>query len=539
MQREITVPFHDGFTWARLTEPAEPTGRAPLFVLHGGPGMAHDYVKNLDALAEMTGRTVVHYDQIGCGRSSHHSDAPVEQWVPQFFVDEFHHLRGALGFDEYHVLGQSWGGMLGAEIAVRRPAGLQGLMICNSPASMQLWLEGAARLRSELPAENREALDRHEADGTLDHPDYVEATRVFYERHVCRITPMPQDFVDSEAQMLADPTVYHTMNGPNEFHVVGTRPRLDDHRPPAADRGAHPRRGGGVRRGHARDVGAVRRAHRRRPLPRLRGSQPLHAPRDARRLPRRHRRLPRPPSLPRPERTRPAPTAPAPPEPESGAPMSKSAPEAQQSLESFGYKQELKRSMSTLDLVVYGLVFMVPIAPWAIFGVVYNAASGMVPLVYITGVVAMIFTALAYAQMSKAFPIAGSVFSYVGRGIHPTVGFFAGWAILLDYLLVPTLLYVFAASSMAGIFPDVPQWIWAVAFVIINTVINVLGIGSIKLANRVMLGIQLLFVVIFVVIAMVALSSGAIPGPSSRSPRCGMPRRSTPRSSPPPCRSRS
>ena len=180
--------------------------------------------------------------------------------------------------------------------------------------------------------------------------------------------------------------------------------------------------------------------------------------------------------------------------------MSDTAPGAQQSLESFGYKQELKRSMSPLDLVVYGLVFMVPIAPWAIFGVVYNAASGMVPLVYITGVVAMIFTALAYAQMSKAFPIAGSVFSYVGRGIHPTVGFFAGWAILLDYLLVPTLLYVFAASSRA------------VAFVIVNTVINVLGIGSIKLANRVMLGIQLAFVVIFVVIAMVALSSGTIPG---------------------------
>jgi amino acid transporter len=192
--------------------------------------------------------------------------------------------------------------------------------------------------------------------------------------------------------------------------------------------------------------------------------------------------------------------------------MSHPAPEAQQSLESFGYKQELKRSMSTFDLVVYGLVFMVPIAPWAIFGVVFNAASGMVPLVYLTGVIAMIFTALAYAQMSKAFPIAGSVFSYVGRGLHPTVGFFAGWAILLDYLLVPTLLYVFAASSMAGIFPDVPQWIWAVAFVVINTVINVLGIGSIKIANRVMLAIQLAFVVIFVVIALVALSSGTIPG---------------------------
>jgi L-proline amide hydrolase len=142
--------------------------------------------------------------------------------VPQLFVDEFHNLREALGFDEYHVLGQSWGGMLGAEIAVRRPEGLKSLEICNSPASMELWLAGAARLRAELPAQVREALDRHEADGTLDHPDYVDATRVFYERHVCRVTPMPQDFVDSEQQMLADPTVYFTMNGPNEFHVVGT-----------------------------------------------------------------------------------------------------------------------------------------------------------------------------------------------------------------------------------------------------------------------------------------------------------------------------
>src|SRR5258708_37518290 len=128
-------------------------------------------------------------------------------------------------------------------------------------------------------------------------------------------------------------------------------------------------------------------------------------------------------------------------------------PTGQRSLESFGYTQELNRSVSTVDLVIYGLVFMVPIAPWAIFGTVYNSASGMVPLVYLIGLVAMVFTAMAYAQMAKSFPLAGSVFSYVGRGIAPGVGFFAGWAILLDYLLVPTLLYVLAAESMIGLFP--------------------------------------------------------------------------------------
>ena len=136
----------------------------------------------------------------------------------------------------------------------------------------------------------------------------------------------------------------------------------------------------------------------------------------------------------------------------------------------------------------------------------------MVPLVYLIGLVAMIFTALAYAQMAKSIPLAGSVFSYVGRGINPTFGFFAGWAILLDYLLVPTLLYVFAAESMIGIFPGSARWIWALIFVAINTVVNLLGITSLKLLNRIFLAIEVVFVVIFVIIAVIALNNGTIPG---------------------------
>jgi amino acid transporter len=184
---------------------------------------------------------------------------------------------------------------------------------------------------------------------------------------------------------------------------------------------------------------------------------------------------------------------------------------AQRKLESFGYTQELNRSVSTTDLLVYGLVFMVPIAPWAIFGTVYNSASGMVPLVYVIGLIAMIFTALAYSQMAKSFPLAGSVFSYVGRGIHPSLGFFAGWAILLDYLLVPTLLYVFAAESMIGLFPGTPRWLWAIVFVVVNTVINLAGISMLKFANRVFLAIELVFVVIFVVIAVRAINGQSLP----------------------------
>lgn len=217
------VPFGDLATWVQITTPASAVdGALPLVVLHGGPGMAHDYVRNLAALADETGRTVVHYDQVGCGRSTHRPEAPSDFWTPELFVDEFHNLRERLGITDYHVLGQSWGGMLGAEIAVRRPPGLASLAICNSPASMALWMAAAAELRDQLPAETQRTLAEHEAAGTVTDPAYLAATGEFYARHVCRVTPVPQDFADSEAQMEAEPTVYHTMNGPNEFHVLGT-----------------------------------------------------------------------------------------------------------------------------------------------------------------------------------------------------------------------------------------------------------------------------------------------------------------------------
>ena len=102
----------------------------------------------------------------------------------------------------------------------------------------------------------------------------------------------------------------------------------------------------------------------------------------------------------------------------------------------------------------------------------------MVPLVYLIGLVAMIFTALSYAQMSKAFPIAGSVYSYVGRGLNKHVGFLAGWTILLDYLLVPTLLYVFAAESMAGHLPGrTRSRRGSSLFLVVNTGVNYIGIS--------------------------------------------------------------
>ncbi|GHF48448.1 amino acid transporter [Amycolatopsis bartoniae] len=175
----------------------------------------------------------------------------------------------------------------------------------------------------------------------------------------------------------------------------------------------------------------------------------------------------------------------------------------------FGYEQELRRTMSLRDLVVYGMVFMVPIAPFSIFGSVFDGSSGMVPLTYVIGWIAMIFTAVSYREMSRAFPIAGSVYSYAGRGIVPSAGFLAGWAILLDYLLVPTLLYVVGAQAMSNVVPAVPQWLWIVLFVALNTLINLRGIETTATANKVFLYAQLLVLAVFVVLAIIGISRGS------------------------------
>lgn len=213
---------YSGFeTWYRVTGDLA-ARRLPLVVAHGGPGCTHDYVDSFAGLATQ-GRAVIHYDQIGNGRSTHLPEKGADFWTVEFFLSELDALLAHLGIAErYALLGQSWGGMLASEHAVRRPAGLNALVIANSPASMELWVTGAAKLRAALPDEIRDALDRHEAAGTTDHPEYRGATRVFYDRHVCRVVPWPAEVARTFAAIDEDPTVYRTMNGPNEFHVIGT-----------------------------------------------------------------------------------------------------------------------------------------------------------------------------------------------------------------------------------------------------------------------------------------------------------------------------
>ncbi|MEN3538114.1 APC family permease [Microbispora sp. ZYX-F-249] len=187
--------------------------------------------------------------------------------------------------------------------------------------------------------------------------------------------------------------------------------------------------------------------------------------------------------------------------------MSSPRPEAP-GVERFGYQQELRRSLGFADLLIYGLIFMVPIAPFGIFGSVFQSSGGMVALAYVIGMVAMAFTALSYAQMARAFPMAGSVYTYAGRGIAAPVGFLAGWVILLDYVLVPALLYLVASAAMTSFVPGVPIWVWLIAFIVLNTVVNYLGIEMTARMNKIMLIAELIVLAIFLVVGIVALAQG-------------------------------
>ena len=184
-------------------------------------------------------------------------------------------------------------------------------------------------------------------------------------------------------------------------------------------------------------------------------------------------------------------------------------PKNELSIEQFGYKQELKRSLGFWDLMVYGLIFIVPIAPMGIFGQVIQTANGMVVLAYLIGLVGMIFTAYSYMRMSEAFPIAGSAYAFVQRGWHPDMGFVAGWMILLDYILTPALLYLVSAAWLSALIPAIPTLAWVVFFVVLNTVITVIGIELTNRVNWVILAVELATFLIFVVVALYYLASGS------------------------------
>jgi len=220
------MKWQHGSTWYRVVGDLK-SSKTPVMILHGGPGAGHNYCEPIAEVLAQTGRAAVLYDQIGCGNSTHLPDKPKEFWTPELFMEELVLLTEHLGIsNKYDIVGQSWGGMLGMQFAITKPKGLNAMVIADSPASMEVWESEANKLRKELPPEVEATLLKHEAAETTEDPEYVAAVDVFYSRHLCRI-PQPPYVVASFEQLAADPTVYHTMNGPSEFHVIGSLKHWD------------------------------------------------------------------------------------------------------------------------------------------------------------------------------------------------------------------------------------------------------------------------------------------------------------------------
>lgn len=264
---EDFIDFRGFKLWYRMVKPVVADSAIPLLLLHGGPGGSSDIFEPLEALANQ-GRTVIRFDQMGCGRSARPRDPSL--WTIASCVEQIEGLRTALGLERIHLLGHSWGGMVALEYLLTRPTGVESVCLSSSVVSIQFWVEEALRLRSLLPGYIAQALERCEQSyrpRPLPEPDaqpaptltqaeidrqarsmkplfpfishplvariaswlsYVPRFRPaayeilgiqFVRRHVCRLKPMPEGMF----RMLAggNGEIYETLWGPSEFFAPG------------------------------------------------------------------------------------------------------------------------------------------------------------------------------------------------------------------------------------------------------------------------------------------------------------------------------
>ncbi|KAI1439408.1 proline-specific peptidase [Annulohypoxylon stygium] len=216
-------------------------GKPPVVVAHGGPGSGHEYLLTFADLWIQYGLPVVFYDQIGCASSTHLPQKAGDRsfWQEQLFQDELDNLLDHLKLRDgpgFHLLGQSWGGMLAAAFATRRPQGLQRLVLASAVASKELAIRGVQLWRDQMPPDMQKAVNEAEQKGEYDSPAYMQTLGFYNKKHVCRADPFPPaQLLPALKHLTEDTTVYQTMNGPspltadgsmNEWTVISRLPRI-------------------------------------------------------------------------------------------------------------------------------------------------------------------------------------------------------------------------------------------------------------------------------------------------------------------------
>lgn len=171
-------------------------------------------------------------------------------------------------------------------------------------------------------------------------------------------------------------------------------------------------------------------------------------------------------------------------------------------------QSSLKRTLTLTPVVLFGLAYMAPMTVFTTYGVATQISQGMLPLAYLLALVAMIFTAYSYGRMVKAFPVAGSAYTYTQKSINPHTGFLVGWAVLMDYLFLPMINFLVAGIYLSEAFPTVPQGVWVVLFIVVMTLINSLGIKLTTNINTVLIVFQTIVIILFMAFSIKGIMYG-------------------------------
>ncbi len=213
--REHLIAFGGGDTWCRVV--GSPNEGTPIVVLHGGPGYPSYYLENLANLARPD-RAVIIYDQMSCGRST--GSAAPEDWTIQTFVDQYEVVRSHFGLSTVDLIGHSWGAFLGLELAIRLPHTIRRLVLASGSASAHSFVRSAAERARSLPADMYAAIERADATGEFDTPEFFAANERFLADFCNRIDPLPWGLATADDEM--NVPMYKHMWGSTEFRCDGT-----------------------------------------------------------------------------------------------------------------------------------------------------------------------------------------------------------------------------------------------------------------------------------------------------------------------------
>lgn len=216
--KEGFIPVTGGNVWYRISGNGP---GIPLLVLHGGPGSKSS---DSDPLRQLgTDRPVIHYDQLGCGKSDRPEDTAL--WTVERYVEELEQVIQALELEEFHLLGHSWGTMLLASYLFKKPKRVRSVIFSGPALDAQRWERDQRNYLKQFPKEIQETIEICEREHTTDTEEYEQAMMAYYKRHMCRVDPWPKEMEEDMKEL--NHQIYNFMWGASEFTVTGTLKDFD------------------------------------------------------------------------------------------------------------------------------------------------------------------------------------------------------------------------------------------------------------------------------------------------------------------------